>query len=81
MCNLFSMTKGQQVIRELSRAMRDTTGNLPLLPGVFPDYPAPIIRTAADGVRELAMTRWGMGVATRRNTAAALTTETWIRSR
>ena len=60
MCNLYSMTKGQQAIRELSRAMRDTTGNLPLLPGIFPDYPAPIVRTAADGVRELAIARWGM---------------------
>ena len=60
MCNLYSMTKGQQAIRALSRAMRDTTGNLPLFPGVFPDYPAPIVRTAADGVRELALVRWGM---------------------
>ena len=31
-----------------------------MLPGVFPDYSAPIVRTAADGVRELAMARWGM---------------------
>lgn len=59
-CNLYSMTKGQQAIRELTRAMRDKTGNLPILPGVFPDYPAPIVRTAPDGVRELAMVRWGM---------------------
>jgi putative SOS response-associated peptidase YedK len=29
------------------------------LPGVFPDYPAPIVRNAADG-RELVMARWGM---------------------
>lgn len=60
MCNLYSVTKGQQAIRELSRAMRDTTGNLPPMTGVFPDYPAPIVRNAPDGVRELAMVRWGM---------------------
>ena len=60
MCNLYSVTKGQQAIRDLARAMRDTAGNLPLLSGVFPDYPAPIVRTAADGVRELAKARWGM---------------------
>jgi putative SOS response-associated peptidase YedK len=60
MCNLYSMTKGQQAIRELTRAMRDSTGNLPSLPGIFPDYPAPIVRNALDGVRELAMVRWGM---------------------
>lgn len=60
MCNLYAMTKGQQAIRDLARAMRDTTGNLPPLPGIFPDYAAPIVRNAPDGVRELAMVRWGM---------------------
>ncbi len=59
MCNLYSVTKGQQAIRDLYRAMTDTTGNLPSLPGIFPDYAAPIVRNAASG-RELAMARWGM---------------------
>jgi len=40
--------------------MRDVVGNLPPLPGIFPDYPAPIVRTGSDGVRELVMARWGM---------------------
>ena len=43
MCNLYSITKGQQAIRDLAGAMRDLTGNLPMLPGVFPDYSAPIV--------------------------------------
>jgi putative SOS response-associated peptidase YedK len=60
MCNLYSITKGQQAIRDLAGTMRDLTGNLPMLPGVFPDYSAPIVRTAGDVVRELAMARWGM---------------------
>ncbi len=60
MCNLYSVTKGQAAIIALARAMRDTTGNLPTLPGIFPDYLAPIVRNASDGVRELAMARWGM---------------------
>jgi len=59
MCNLYSMTKGQQAIRELARAMHDRTSNLPPLPGIFPDYSAPIVRNIADG-RELSMARWGM---------------------
>ena len=59
MCNLYSITKGQQAIRELSRAMSDRTGNLPVLPGIFPDYRAPIVRNR-DGGRELTMARWGM---------------------
>jgi putative SOS response-associated peptidase YedK len=60
MCNLYSVTKSQTAIIEASRAMRDTTGNLPPLPGIFPDYQAPIVRNAPDGVRELCMARWGM---------------------
>lgn len=60
MCNLYSITKSQTAIIEYTRAMRDTTGNLPPLPGIFPDYLAPIVRNAPDGVRELMMARWGM---------------------
>ena len=59
MCNLYSMTTNQQAIRDLARAMTDRTGNLPLLPGIFPDYQAPIVRNQPDG-RELTMARWGM---------------------
>jgi putative SOS response-associated peptidase YedK len=59
MCNLYSLTRGQAAIRELTRAMEDRTGNLPPLPGIYPDYPAPIVRNGA-GARELSMARWGM---------------------
>jgi putative SOS response-associated peptidase YedK len=59
MCNLYSITKGQQGIREFTRAMSDRSGNLPPLPGVFPDYAAPIVRNQPEG-RELTMARWGM---------------------
>ncbi len=57
MCNLYSVTKGQAAIIELTRALRDKTGNLPPMPGVFPDYSAPIVRNAPDGVRELMLAR------------------------
>lgn len=59
MCNLYSLTKGQAAIRELAGALNDRTGNLPLLPGIYPDYPAPVVRHGDDGT-ELAMARWGM---------------------
>ncbi len=59
MCNLYSVTKGQAAIRELTGAMSDSTGNLPPLPGIFPDYSAPIVRNQPRG-RELTMARWGM---------------------
>src|SRR5258706_13405355 len=60
MCNLYSLTKGQAAIIAFIRAMRDPTGNMPPLPGIFPDYKAPIVRNGADGKRELVMARWGM---------------------
>ncbi len=60
MCNLYSMTSSQRAILDVARAMRNLTGNLPSLPGIYPDYRAPIVRNGVDGVRELAMARWGM---------------------
>ena len=59
MCNLYSMTSTQQAIIDLVKAILDRTGNLPSLPGIFPDYPAPIVRNTAEG-REFTMARWGM---------------------
>ena len=59
MCNLYSLTKGQKAILDLARAMVDRTGNLPPMPGIFPDYAAPIVREGSEG-RELALARWGM---------------------
>ena len=60
MCNLYSLTKGQQAIREFTRAARDSAGNLPPLPAIFPDAMAPVVRNGPDGMRELTMLRWGM---------------------
>ncbi|WP_426017007.1 SOS response-associated peptidase [Brevundimonas sp. DWR2-3-1b1] len=59
MCNLYRQRSGPQAIIDIAKAMRSTVGNL--APGdVYPDYAAPIVRTAADGMRELALSRWGM---------------------
>jgi putative SOS response-associated peptidase YedK len=59
MCNLNSVTKGQEAIRRLFEIQRDMTGNLALLPGVYPDSMAPVVRLGEDGARELVMMRWG----------------------
>jgi putative SOS response-associated peptidase YedK len=59
MCNLYSVTRSQDAIRRLFRVERDTAGNLPPIPDVFPDTMAPVIRLAKDGARELSMMRWG----------------------
>jgi putative SOS response-associated peptidase YedK len=57
--NLYSIMKGQQAIRQFNGAMRDRTGNMPPLPGIYPDYAEPIVRNTGDA-RELTTTRWGM---------------------
>jgi putative SOS response-associated peptidase YedK len=59
MCNLYSMTTNQKAIRDLFKVGRDVSGNLPSMPGIFPDYPAPVVRNAGAD-RELIMMRWGM---------------------
>jgi putative SOS response-associated peptidase YedK len=59
MCNLYSITKNQDAIRRLFTVDLDRTGNLPSMPGVFPDYEAPVVRNQ-DGQRELIKMRWGM---------------------
>ena len=60
MCNLYSLTTNQEAIRRLAGAMSDVAGNLPVLPGIFPDQAAPVVRHGAGGLRELARARWGM---------------------
>lgn len=60
MCNLYSVTTNQAAIIAFTRSIRDRSGNLAPMPGVFPDYLAPLVRNAPDGVRELMMARWGM---------------------
>jgi putative SOS response-associated peptidase YedK len=60
MCNLYSMTRSQEAMRQLFKARRDLAGNLPPLQAIFPDYMAPIVRVGADGERQIEMMRWGM---------------------
>jgi putative SOS response-associated peptidase YedK len=58
MWNLSAVTKSQQAIHELARAMHDRTVNLPPLPGVHLDYAAPIIRNQSEA-RDLTLARRG----------------------
>jgi hypothetical protein len=59
MCNLYSITTNQAAIIALFRVVNRYVGNLAPMPGVFPDYKAPVVRNGAEG-RELATARWGM---------------------
>jgi putative SOS response-associated peptidase YedK len=59
MCNLYSLVRPRDEIVGLVKALRDQTGNQPPLPGIFPNYDAPIVRLE-DGKRFIANARWGM---------------------
>ena len=84
MCNRYAMNRTREEVRLSAKALRDVNNNQPPLPGIFPDYPAPIVRVQ-NGVREMANARWGMpspafalqgrnsdsGITNVRNTASA----------
>jgi putative SOS response-associated peptidase YedK len=55
-CNLYNITTNQAAIAALFRVMNRYVGNLPPMPGVFPDYPAAVVRNAG-AERELTMMR------------------------
>lgn len=59
MCNLYNVTTNQEAIRQISRALIDSIGNLEPELDVFPGYDAPIVRNTPAG-RELAKVQWGM---------------------
>ena len=59
MCNLYSITTNQAAIIALFRVVNRYVGNLAPMPGVFPDYPAPVVRNSG-GDLEMTMMRWGM---------------------
>ena len=67
-CNLYSIMTNQAAIITLFRVRNRYVGNLPPMPGVFPDYPAPVVRnTSAE--REIVTMRWGMPPPPRRRLA------------
>ena len=84
MCNLYSMNQTREEARLLIGALRDLTANQPPLPGIYPDYAAPIVRLES-GLRIMSNARWGLpspafalqgrnsdpGITNVRNTASA----------
>jgi putative SOS response-associated peptidase YedK len=60
MCNLYSLVTPQAEIRASFGVSTDRTGNLPAMPGIFPDQRAPIVRVGEDGARVMEMFRWGI---------------------
>jgi len=61
MCNLYSVVTNVEAIRRFVKVfdVNPAIGNFPPMPGVFPDYLAPIVRNVG-GLAELTTVRWGM---------------------
>jgi putative SOS response-associated peptidase YedK len=60
MCNLYSIMRGRAEIAALVRVMSDRNHNSPPMPGVYPDYAAPVVLKGDDGQRQMRDLRWGM---------------------
>ncbi|MBV9511957.1 MAG: SOS response-associated peptidase [Caulobacteraceae bacterium] len=60
MCNLYAIMESRAEVARAARTMRDRNNNQPPQPGVYPDYPAPVIVIGEDGQREMRDLRWGM---------------------
>jgi len=59
MCNLYSLNRPQDEIRRWFDVSHDSAGNLPPMPGIFPDQMAPVVLAGKEG-RELTMMRWSI---------------------
>lgn len=58
MCNLYSQTKSQDELKRAFRFVTDRTGNMPPMPSIFRDSPAPVVRFDGDEL-VLEKMRWG----------------------
>ena len=59
MCNLYSLNKNKNTIATMFRVAHNRTVHIDPLPGIFPNYTAPVVRHAGDGEREMALMSWG----------------------
>lgn len=60
MCNLYAMMKQRAEVAAMIRSMSDFNNNQPPAPGIYPDYPAPVIVRDETGARQMRDMRWGM---------------------
>ena len=59
MCNLYSLNKNKNTVATMFRVAHNRTVHIDPLPGIFPNYTAPVVRHAGDGEREMALMSWG----------------------
>ncbi len=54
------MMRTRAEVATAAGAMRDHNNNQPPSPGIYPDYPAPVVLIGEDGQREMRDMRWGL---------------------
>jgi len=59
MCNLYALMRARKAIRDLFGTINDGGNQVADMPGIFPDYSAPVVRNTSEG-REVTLMRWGM---------------------
>ncbi len=59
MCNLYSMTRAREAVLRLFRVGDNRAMPFEPRDAIFPGHQAPVVRTAADGARELSVMSWG----------------------
>jgi putative SOS response-associated peptidase YedK len=59
MCNLYSLTRNREAILGLFRVSHNRATAFQPLSAIFPGHLAPVVRSAEDSERELAMLSWG----------------------
>lgn len=59
MCNLYNISTNQEAIRQITKALIDSVGNLEPELDLYPNYMAPIVRNTPAG-RELVKVQWAM---------------------
>jgi putative SOS response-associated peptidase YedK len=59
MCNLYNISTNQESIRQITKALIDSVGNLEPELDLYPDQMGPIVRNTSAG-RELVKVRWGL---------------------
>src|SRR5262245_31751465 len=59
MCNLYSLNKKRDTVARFFRVSHNRAAAFAPVSAIFPKQVAPVVRTAADGEREIVAMSWG----------------------
>jgi len=59
MCNLYSLNKKRDAVTRFFRVSHNRAGSFEPTSAIFPKHIAPVVRSSADGEREIVTMSWG----------------------